>query len=204
MFQHIKSSPFHPQSKGQVVRFVDTFKRALLRLKGWGTIRKNIEIFLSTYIATPNPNSPNDNSTAEALVNMKMRQPFAQLQIVPTKETEWWKNSSTAITEQCYIYLYQDNLYSSRIFITTKKTEHQATSCIALENIIYDVDVQSAIWVRYANQLRLSCLPVTKSNDTVIPLSVLLGTFELPQSSQVKPNKKQKDSRKSHNEEDKS
>ena len=54
--QHLRSPPFHPQSNGQAERFVNTFKRALLKLKGEGSTREIIEIFLSSYRATPNPN----------------------------------------------------------------------------------------------------------------------------------------------------
>ena len=52
-------------------------------------------------------------------------------------------------------------------------------------NVIYDVDVQSSIWVRHANQLRHSYLSERPSNDTVIPFDVLLDTFELPQRVQT-------------------
>lgn len=49
-------------------------------------------------------------------------------------------------------------------------------------NVIYGIHMQSSIWVRYANQLRLSRLQETKSNNTVITFKMLLGTFEHPQS----------------------
>ncbi len=54
--QHFRSLPFHPQSNGQAECFVDTFRRALLKLKGEGSTREIIEIFLSSYRATLNPN----------------------------------------------------------------------------------------------------------------------------------------------------
>ena len=57
--QHLRSPPFHLQSSGPAERFVDTFKRERLKLKGEGSIREIIEIFLSSYRATPNPNCPN-------------------------------------------------------------------------------------------------------------------------------------------------
>lgn len=60
--------------------------------------------------------------------------------------------------------------------------------CLA-GNVINDIHMQPSIWVRYANQLRLSRLQGTKSNNTVITFKMLLDTFELPQSFQVKPNK---------------
>ena len=52
-------------------------------------------------------------------------------------------------------------------------------------NVIYEVDVQSSIWVRHANQLRHSYLSERPSNDTVIPLNILLDTFKLPQKVQT-------------------
>ncbi|GAA49262.1 hypothetical protein CLF_102775 [Clonorchis sinensis] len=71
---HVRSPPFHPQSNGQVERFVDTFKTALQKLKGEGTSSEIIETLLS-YRATPNPNVPNNNSPAEVLFGRNIRLP---------------------------------------------------------------------------------------------------------------------------------
>ncbi|KAF6773883.1 hypothetical protein AHF37_07289 [Paragonimus kellicotti] len=55
--------------------------------------------------------------------------------------------------------------------------------------VTYDVEVQSSIWVRHANQLRPSFQPVTVPSSRVIPLDILLDTFELPQDvSAAAPN----------------
>ena len=70
---HIRTPPFHPQLNGQVERLVDTFKRALLKPRGEGTTSEILENFLTSYRATPNPNTPNGSSSAESLMNQKIR-----------------------------------------------------------------------------------------------------------------------------------
>ncbi|KAF5400464.1 hypothetical protein PHET_05928 [Paragonimus heterotremus] len=47
--------------------------------------------------------------------------------------------------------------------------------------VTYNVEVQSSIWVLHANQLRPSFQPVTVPSSRVIPLDILLDTFDLPQ-----------------------
>nr|VZI04460.1 unnamed protein product [Spirometra erinaceieuropaei] len=64
--QHLRSPPYHPQSNGQAERFVDTFKRALLKARGEGTTDEIVQEFLFSYRTTPNPASPGGVSPAEA------------------------------------------------------------------------------------------------------------------------------------------
>nr|VZI32415.1 unnamed protein product [Spirometra erinaceieuropaei] len=52
--QHLRSPPYHPQSNGQAERFVDTFKRALLKARGEGTTDEIVQAFLFSYRTTPN------------------------------------------------------------------------------------------------------------------------------------------------------
>ncbi|BHF64309.1 hypothetical protein SprV_0200731100 [Sparganum proliferum] len=56
--QHLRSPPYHPHSSGQAERFVDTFKRALLKARGEGTTDEIVQEFLFSYRTTPNPSSP--------------------------------------------------------------------------------------------------------------------------------------------------
>ncbi|KAK6761328.1 hypothetical protein RB195_022404 [Necator americanus] len=44
--EHVRSPPFHPQSNGQVERFVDTLKRTLQKIKEGGTSEKLAEFFV--------------------------------------------------------------------------------------------------------------------------------------------------------------
>ncbi|KAF7242672.1 hypothetical protein EG68_10163 [Paragonimus skrjabini miyazakii] len=55
--------------------------------------------------------------------------------------------------------------------------------------VTYDVEVQSSVRVRHANQLRPSFQPVTVPSNRIIPLDVLLDTFDLSQDvSAAAPN----------------
>ena len=71
--RHIKTPPFHPQSNGQVERFVDTLKRTL------GKLRNNsdhLQQFLQQYRATPHLSAPDNKSPAELMLGRKIRLPL--------------------------------------------------------------------------------------------------------------------------------
>nr|VZI04770.1 unnamed protein product [Spirometra erinaceieuropaei] len=74
--QHLRTPPYLPQSNSQAERFVDAFKRALLKARGEGTTDEIVQAFLFSYMTTPNPASPGDVSPAEALMGRKMRTTF--------------------------------------------------------------------------------------------------------------------------------
>lgn len=64
---------FSPAIKWIRERFVDTFKRAILKLEGKETTQEIVEIFLGSYRTTSNPNTFHGNSLAEVLINHKVR-----------------------------------------------------------------------------------------------------------------------------------
>ena len=66
------SPPYHPQSNGQAERFVDTFKRSLLKMKGEGPEDENVQKFLMMYRCTPN-NQLKMRTPAEIFLGRKMR-----------------------------------------------------------------------------------------------------------------------------------
>ena len=70
---HVCSPPYHPQYNGQAERFVDTFKRAMLKARGEGTTYDIIERFLFVYRTTPHDLLPNFKSPAEMLMGRKLR-----------------------------------------------------------------------------------------------------------------------------------
>lgn len=73
---HIRSPPFHPQSNGQAERFVDTFKRALLKLKGEEVTSSALQTFLQCYRTTPNLSLPENATPAERMFGRKIRIPL--------------------------------------------------------------------------------------------------------------------------------
>ncbi|XP_052564317.1 uncharacterized protein K02A2.6-like [Culex pipiens pallens] len=83
--EHIKTPPFHPQSNGQAERFVDTLKRALLKIGG-EDIDAALQTFLQAYRYTPNAVLPDNKSPAEALLGRKVRIVF-DLMTKSTPET---------------------------------------------------------------------------------------------------------------------
>lgn len=72
--EHIRTSPFHPQSNGQAERFVDTLKRSLKKFEGEViNIYQKLQLFLSSYRSTPNKNAPEGKSPSEILTGRKMK-----------------------------------------------------------------------------------------------------------------------------------
>ncbi|KAF5394179.1 hypothetical protein PHET_12101 [Paragonimus heterotremus] len=69
--------------------------------------------------------------------------------------------------------------------------EKWTAGCILQQNdqVTYEVEVQSSIRVGHASHLRPSFQPVTVPYSRVIPLDILLDTFDLPQdASAATPN----------------
>ncbi|KIH68449.1 hypothetical protein ANCDUO_01216 [Ancylostoma duodenale] len=87
--QHIFLPPYHPQSNGQAERFVDTFKRSLLKLKGERTLSEVLQTFLLTYRTTPNPGLEGSKSPAELCLGRKLRTSLSLLKpTVPDKSLD--------------------------------------------------------------------------------------------------------------------
>lgn len=55
IIDHISTPPYHPQSNGHAERFVDTFKRVLLKAEEGGATEDAFRQFLFTYRTTPHP-----------------------------------------------------------------------------------------------------------------------------------------------------
>nr|VZH91149.1 unnamed protein product [Spirometra erinaceieuropaei] len=177
--QHLRSPPYHPQSNGQAERFVDTFKRALLKARGEGTTDEIVQAFLYSYRTTPNPASPGGVSPAEALMGRKLRTTFHAL--VPTgaqpAQTSPVSRSKLSIGTPVFARDYRAEFPD---WIEATVVAHRGS-------MLFDVDVGDEIWVRHHNQIRRRHCSNTTGLDPApsLPLDILLDTFAIPADRSV-------------------
>jgi len=81
---HILSTPYHHPSNGRAERFVDTFNRGLLKLRGEGDVDKIVDTFLLTYRTTPSSTLPQQLYPAKLFFGRKPRKTLDIL--LPTKQ----------------------------------------------------------------------------------------------------------------------
>nr|VZI51040.1 unnamed protein product [Spirometra erinaceieuropaei] len=177
--QHLRSPPYHPQSNGQTERFVDTFKRALLKARGEGTTDEIVQAFLFSYRTTPNPASPGGVSPAEALMGRKLRTTFHAL--VPTgaqpAQTSPVSRSKLSIGTPVFVRDYRAGFPD---WIEATVVSHRGS-------MLFDVDVGDDIWVRHHNQIRRRHCSNTTGLDSApsLSLDILLDTFAIPADRSV-------------------
>ncbi|BHF79290.1 hypothetical protein SprV_0602241000 [Sparganum proliferum] len=177
--QHLRSPPYHPQSNGQAERFVDTFKRALLKACGEGTTDEIVQTFLFSYRTTPNPASPGGVSPAEALMGRKLRTTFHAL--VPTgaqpSQTSPASRSKLSIGTPVFVRDYRAGFPD---WIEATVVAHRGS-------MWFDVDGGDDIWVRHHNQIRRRHCSNTTGLESApsLPLDILLDTFAIPADRSV-------------------
>jgi hypothetical protein len=174
---HIRSPPYHPQSNGQAERFVDTFKRALLKSRGEGATVDIIQKFLFAYRTTPNDNTPNHQSPAEALMGRKLRTAHNAMIPKQTTPSETLPVSSRPPFEVGSWVYCRD--YRPR---HDDWTEGQVIK--RRGKVMYDVAVGQDVWSRHHNQLRQRHASKAVSSSVSILLDLLLDTFQLPANSE--------------------
>lgn len=179
--QHIKSPPYHPQSNGQAERFVDTFKRALLKSKGEGTPRETIPIFLTAFRTTPNRNTPEGRSPAECMLG---RKPRTTLDVIRPQQhrvgsrddrMERQFNRHHGTRDRCFspgAAVYARNYRGNQRWIPAQVVRKRG-------EVTYDVKVGSMVWSRHVNQLRRAEATVDSSQDKNLQLDILLDTFNV-------------------------
>lgn len=169
--KHIRTPPFHPQSNGLAERFVDTFKRALIKLGSLGSTRSTLEKFLQTYRATPVPSATKCATPAELFIGRKIRTPVTSLaKDVQTKKTKRERREPTTYEQGDAVFV-RDYRTPSKPRWTEGEVVEQ------LGKVMYKVKIaHGVIWTRHRHQLRKR---VDKKK-----LEVLLDEFKLSNNQQ--------------------
>ncbi|WP_432422660.1 DDE-type integrase/transposase/recombinase [Streptococcus dysgalactiae] len=170
--RHIRTPPYHPQSNGQAERFVDTFKRALLKARGEGTTEEILQKFLLVYRTTRNKALENDRSPAEVLMGRKLRTTLDALTpVTRTSDTNGPDTTDESIGRRVYARDYRDG----------RKRWTEGTITAHRGKVLFDVAVNDGTWIRHQNQLRPRFAADCQLSDEQpdIPLTVLLDTFDL-------------------------
>ncbi|CAI2736565.1 unnamed protein product [Schistosoma spindalis] len=178
---HLRSPPYHPQSNGQAERFVDTFKRALLKGGGEGTTGQVITKFLTTYRTTPNPNVPDGKSPAEAMFGRRIRTVFNAM--LPSK----------------FVYGHNQNPnmrnfnVGDEVFIksyTGKNRWEPGKIVQKLGKVLYRVRGTFGTCIRHTNQIHKDKRTMqTRNNRPKFPLESTLDvpTIHMPEDTERKP-----------------
>jgi transposase InsO family protein len=170
--QHIRSPPYHPQSNGQAERFVDTFKRALLKSRGEGTTDEMIQEFLLAYRTTPNPSAPEGRTPSEALMGRRLRTMHQSLIPVEVK-TKPRRTKGDKFVSGTPVY--------ARDYRPGHHKWAEATASGQRGKVLYDVAVNGETWVRHRNQLRPRYTTnIPENGQQTIPLNILFDTFAIP------------------------
>ena len=173
--KHIRSPPFHPQSNGQAERFVDTFKRALIKLRHEGTYKESLQTFLFSYRATPCASSPGGRSPAENFIGRKLRTTLDALQPHDAKT-----KIRASIMEQQFNrhhgarprQFQSGDLVFTRDYRSGPATWKPGQVLRRRGKVLYEISCEGKIWIRHVNQLRL------RFNTRIT--NTLLETFHLP------------------------
>ncbi|MFH4976831.1 hypothetical protein AB6A40_003540 [Gnathostoma spinigerum] len=156
--EHIFSPAYHPQSNGQAERFVDTFKRSILKLKGEGPTAEILQTFLLNYRSSPNPTLENSVSPAELFLGRKLRTSLNLL--IPSADItshakdvamEAQFNRHHGARRRSFepgdtVYV-RDNRGSHPSWVSGKVLRRRG-------RVVYEVQVGANVWTRHINQLR--------------------------------------------------
>ena len=191
---HIRSPPYHPQSNGQAERFVDTFKRAMLKMKEEGITRDILLVFLQSYRNTPNPALPNNISPAEAIFGRKCRtiltlmNPTNSQMNIPIHNKKMEESFNKQHGAKQKSYKVNQSVYVIEYHIK-KKTWVPAIITRCLGKVTYMVKIGDKEVHRHANQIRLRLedtdIQNTPTNSSSLPFNILTDLFNINYSTSI-------------------
>lgn len=178
--RHIRTAPFHPQSNGQAERFVDSFKRALLKAKGEHLTAIALQTFLHAYRITPSEVLPNHQSPAEIMFGRPLRTVFDLVR--PSDQQTTHRNDSMENTFNKQHGAVKREYKSNDIvyvmdYRNPKRCWIAATVLERRGKVMYTVYTSARqIWRRHANQIRSR-----KENNDILPntYNPLLDMFDI-------------------------
>ncbi|XP_058445614.1 uncharacterized protein K02A2.6-like [Malaya genurostris] len=180
---HVTTAPFHPQSNGQVERFVDTFKRAINKIQeGRGSINAALDTFLLTYRSTPNQSAPNGLSPSEVMFGRRLRTCLELLRPPPNCTQESLQHQQVASRS-----LNKGNAVFVKVYAKNTWKWIPGTVIEKVGRVMYNVVGEGHRLVRcHINQLRNRRHSANASGTSLqtttrqLPLSILLDAWELP------------------------
>ena len=166
--EHITTPTYNPRYNRQAEWFLDTFKRALKKAKGFDTEEKNIQTFLMVYRITPNQNIKGNSSPAKIMYARKIRSIFDRL--LPNR-----KKNYTKIKTNYKSYKEGDKVFrnsrSGKCFwedgIVTRR----------IGRVICIIQGAKFVCKRHVNQLRPRYIETVQ--DEEIPMEVLYDSFQI-------------------------
>ncbi len=154
---HLRSPAYHPQSNGQAERFVDTFKRALLKLQGEGTTVDTLQTFLLHYRSTPNSALPNCRSPAEAFLGRRLRTSLDLM--LPSKPSDQRNEAMEHQFNRRHGARQRSFKVGDLVYVLDYRCKPPSWTAGRIHRRIgsvkYEVAVGRLKWTRHTNQLRL-------------------------------------------------
>nr|CAX83692.1 Gap-Pol polyprotein [Schistosoma japonicum] len=164
---HICSPPYDPQSNGQTEWFVNTFKTAILKTKGEGSLAEIIQRFLLAYRSSPNNSAPEQKSLTETLMERTLRKINEAMwpEKVESKDADVYRNGM-----KVYFRNYRPESEEWKNWLIKERKG----------KVIYAVAVKGQIWTRHRNQLSRR-FSEEKADEPKLALELLFDTSNSPQ-----------------------
>ncbi|XP_061512483.1 uncharacterized protein K02A2.6-like [Anopheles gambiae] len=180
--EHITTAPFHPQSNGQAERFVDTFKRALKKIRiEKASLEEALDLFLQPYRSTPNP-MLDQRTPAEVMFNRATRTVHHLLR--PSSSRESSANSG-------FPKWRPGDLVYAKIFRGNSWSWIAGEIIRSIGTVMYEViTTEQRRLRRHVNQLRRRTTVSRKlgeRDEDNLPLQILLEEWGLPTEQSSTP-----------------